>query len=511
MPAKVVNILVISILVVLSLAIFGNGMTKPVGRDEQMYCTGAVCLAEGKMIYRDFSYAAQLPYHPLLCAALYKIFNTNYYLLVGRILSVFCDILIIVCILGIYRHIFKPFQITGILLGLAGVVLYVFNLLVDYASGYAWNHDIVMSCVVLSFWLFISTDFKQKSRYWRIAVIGALLTFASCMRITTSLVCLLFLMMLLIQPAESLKQRFRTTLPFLASMALVLVWPVWIIAHGPRAFFLNLVKIPMLYGQWLSEIGLVYNKIGLTFSCLKTPGYFILIILVIYLYVMILYLRRRFRILDIGNLLFPLLLVLAFFIIAFIPPTTWRQYLAMPVPFLIISLALPLRYLRHLPERTGINRHFKVASVFVALCALIAVNFNSVVFSRIPVVLVPEYWVPVEIHKISQDIAQRTKEPKLILTLTPLFAIEGDCDIYTELSCGAIIYRIGDYMSASEREVTHTIGPNTLGRLLDKSPPSAVILGSEMEILERPIYELVLGDDWQKEEYANGLVAYFRP
>ncbi|MGD8786597.1 MAG: hypothetical protein PVJ60_04165, partial [Phycisphaerales bacterium] len=70
MSSKIINILVVLILIVISLAIFGNSMTKPLARDEQMYCTGAVLLSQGKMIYRDFSYAAQLPYHPLLCGML---------------------------------------------------------------------------------------------------------------------------------------------------------------------------------------------------------------------------------------------------------------------------------------------------------------------------------------------------------------------------------------------------------------------------------------------------------
>jgi len=511
MSAKTVNILVVLILIVLSLAILANSMTKPLGRDEQMYCTGGALLAQGRMIYRDFSYAAQLPYHPLLCAALFRIFNTTHYLLVGRIASAFCDILVVVCIVGIYRHIFRSFAITGMLLGLAAAVLYVFNPLVDYANGYAWNHDVVILCVVLSFWLFISIDYKQKSKYWRIAAIGALLTFASFMRITTALVELLFFVIILSQPAESIKQRFRTALPFLAAAALVSIWPVWVIVQAPRAFFLNLVKIPMLYGQWLHEIGMVYNKFELTLTCLRQPGYFVLMLLAIYLCLMIVCLRRRSKIPDVRTLLLAALLPLTFFIIALIPPTMWRQYLAMPVPFLIISFALPLLYLRKLTDKTSVSKHFKIATALVAVCVLVAVACHPVILYRTPIVLIPEKWVPIEIHKISEDIAERTKEPKLILTLAPLLALEGRSDIYTELSCGAIIYRAADSMLPSERSITHTAGPKTLGELLGKSPPSAVILGVEMRRLEEPIFETIVKPDWERKTYENGIVVYFRP
>jgi len=545
MSAKIANILVVLIMIVLSLAILANSMAKPIGRDEQMYCTGGVLLAQGKMIYRDFSYAAQLPYHPLLCAALFRMFNTTHYLLVGRILSAFCDILVVVCIVGIYRYVFRYFAITGMLLGIAAAILYVFNPLVDYANGYAWNHDVVILFVVLAFWLFISTDFKQKSPAegghvqnpaslgWRIAAIGALLTFASCMRITTALVELLFLVILLSQPAESIKQKLKTALPFLAAAAFVLIWPIWVIAQAPRAFFLNLVKIPMLYGQWLHEIGMVYNKFDLTVACLAQPGYFALLVLAIYLCLLMVCLRRSRRV---GfspprrswwgkphPTILAALLPVTFFIIAFIPPTMWRQYLAMPVPFLIISFALPLLYLRKLTDKTGDGKHFKITAALVGVCVLAAVACYPVVLHRTMIVLVPERWVPIEIHKISEDIAEKLKSQnhvlsaaegsKFVLTLAPLLALEGGSDIYNELSCGAIIYRIADSMLPSERSITHTTGPKTLGELLEKSPPSAVILGVErgrLASLEAPL-KAVVKPDWQRKTYENGLVAYFRP
>jgi 4-amino-4-deoxy-L-arabinose transferase-like glycosyltransferase len=264
MSAKSINIAVILILVFLSLAMLADSMTKPLGRDEQMYCAGGALMANGKMIYRDFSYPAQMPYHPLLYAALFRILNTTRYLLVGRIVSTFCDIAVLVCIVGIYRHIFGGFPAAGRLLGLAAAVLYVFNPLVDYANGYAWNHDVVILCVVLSFWLFASADFQRKSRYWKIAAMGGLLTFATWMRVTGVLVELLFLVMLLVQPAQSARQRVKTILPFLIAASGVSVWPVWVIAQAPRAFFLNIVRIPVLYGEWLKRIGMVHNKFNLT-------------------------------------------------------------------------------------------------------------------------------------------------------------------------------------------------------------------------------------------------------
>jgi 4-amino-4-deoxy-L-arabinose transferase-like glycosyltransferase len=511
MSPKFVNIIVVTVLIILSIAVLANAVSKPVARDEQMYVTGAVLLAQGKMIYRDFSYAAQMPYHPLLCAALFKLFGTTYYLLAGRAVSCVCDILVMLSIVGIFRHIFRSFTASGTILGLCAAALYIFNPLVDYANGYAWNHDVVIFCVVLSFWLFISTDFQQKSRYWRAAAIGALLTFATFMRITTVLVELLFLVVLLSIRAGSVKERFKNVLPFLLAVVVVSIWPVWVIAQAPRAFFLDVVKIPMLYGRWLREIGMVHNKLTLTFACLTTPGYFVLLLVVIYLGFSVFFLRRRLKITGGINLLLAALLPAVFFAIALIPPTMWRQYLAVPVPFLVFALAFPLLYLRRLTSKAGISGHFKIATGLMIISALVALLSYPVVLYRTPVALVRESWVPVEIHKVSEEIVAKANDPKLILTLGPLLALEGGGEIYTGLSAGAIIYRIADFLSAEQRRTTHTVGPQELPELVKERPPSAVILGIEMGRLEKPVYELVVKSDWERKEYDNGLIVYFRP
>lgn len=512
MSPKIINTFVFLILAALALAMLANSMTKPLGRDEHMYCTAGVLLAQGKLIYRDFSYIAQMPYHPLLCAFLYKALNTTQYLLVGRMLSVVCDVLLAVCIVGIYRRIFDAFPVSGVLLGLAAVVLYVFNPFVDYANGFAWNHDVVFLCVVLSFWLFISIDFEQKSKYWRIAVIGALLTLATCMRITTALAQLLFFVVLLLRPSRSIKQKLQTILPFLIASGCVLIWPIWIVTAAPRAFYLNLFWIPMLNSEWLRRIGMVFSKFDLIFVALTTPGYPLLILIAIQLWVTIALLRRKLKVSNVTNLLLAVLLPLVFFIIALIPPTMWKQYLAMPAPFLVISFAYPLLYIRKLTDTPRHNKHFQIARVLIAACALVSVSLYPVVLRRIPKLTRPQNWVPIRLHRISQDIAERTKGPEPVLTLAPLYALEGGGNIYNEFSSGPFVYRIAHYMNTSDRKTAKAVGPETLRQLLEKSPPAAIILGAERKPLEAPFLQAIAShsQQWQVEVYGNGLIVYFR-
>jgi hypothetical protein len=513
MSTRFVNTVAVLILAALCLTIVANGMSKPLGRDEQMYCTAGVLLAQGKAIYRDFSYPSQMPCHPLLYAALFRAFNTQHYLLVGRLTSVVCDILVMFLIVAIYRRVFRAFKTSGILLGLAGAVLYVFNPLVDYANGYAWNHDVVILCVILSLWLFVSCDWARHSKPWRVAAIGALLTLATCMRITTVLVQVVFLCFLLARPASSVKDRLKNIVPFLIGTAVMLAWPVFVIVRAWRAFLLNLVRIPVLYGEWLRAISMVHNKPKLIISCLSEPGYLLLIVTAICLCLMAFHQRRRMTASHKRSMLLVALLVLTFFVIALIPPTMWRQYLAMPVPFLIVSLAYPLVCIRSAVGDTSARRHFRIAGALTVVCVIVAVVSHPMALYRTPVLLVPESWVPVRVHRISEDIFEQSGEEKRVLTLAPLFAIEGGCAVYPELAAGSIVYRIADSLSPAERALTHTAGPETLGPLVESEPPSAVVLGVEMDFLEAPLFELAVRpeeQEWEKKVYADGPVVHFR-
>jgi hypothetical protein len=498
------------VLVILSMAIAANAMTKESARDEQMYCTAGFLLAQGKLIYRDFAYPSQLPYHPLLLAALYRVLDTHRLLLTGRLVSVVCDILVMLSIVGIFRLAFGAARRAGLLFGGAAIVLYAFNPLVDYAAGYAWNHDVVILCVVLSLWLFVATDFRRTSRYWRAALIGALLTFATCMRVTTALVQLVFLVALFFASYGSFRERSRTVVPFSAASLVALAWPVWIIAKAPHAFWLNLTHIPALYGRWLREIGMTHSKAALTIAALTTPAY--LVLLAVAGYLGWLYHRRSFRVSDQdgAKALLAALLPLVFLVIAYIPPTMWRQYLAVPVPFLIIALAYPLAMLQR--QSDGSSRPFTVASWLLGVGAIVALLSYPIVLYRSPLAFVPERWTPFRLHRIAVEMAERVEQPHLVCTLGPLQALEGDCGIYPELACGSIVYRVADLMSEQQRAITHTVGPKGLQALVESRTPDAVLVGVEpsyFSFLEDPLRELV-PTTWERETYEGGLQLYFR-
>ncbi len=510
MSEKIIYIVAFTVLAALSLAILGNSMTKPVGRDEHMYCTGGVLMAQGKTIYRDFSYPTQLPYHPLLYAVLFKGLDTRHYLLVGRLVSVLTDILVMLCIVAVYRLAFGDLTVWGVSLGLCAAALYVYNPAVEYANGHAWNNDVVIFCVATSFLLFTKIDARRKVGRLHVAAIGALLTLATFMRTTTIIAEVLFLAALLSLPAKSVRERIKTALPFLIAAGLVLIYPVCVIARAPEAFSLNLFRIHLLNSQWLHQIGIVHDKLRLTLTYLTLPGYFVLFIIAAYLILLLVVCRGKLQISNGRSALLAPPLAAAFFTIALSLPTIWRQYLAPPVPFLLCSFAYPLAFLRELSSRRATRAPITVGVALVGIGVLLSWLSTS---DRIADCFKPDKWVPMQVHRIAMDIAENTKEPKLILTIAPLFALEGGCEIYPELSAGPFTYRIGNLMSDAERRITRTAGPEMLGRLAEQSPPSAIIVGVEPPYfsgLEEPL-KLLAGVNWSKKVYENGLTVYFKP
>jgi len=501
------------LVVILAAVILANSMMKSVSRDEHMYCSAGVLLEQGRSIYRDFAYPSQLPYHPLLLRIVYGVLPTSRYLLVGRLVSVLCNLGVVALILAIYRRAFGANKQTGRWLGWAAVVLYTFNPVVAYTNGFAWNHDVVTFCVVLSFWLFACTDIRQGPHPWRLASMGALLTFATCMRVTTVLAGAVFLAAIAITAGGSIRNRVRTALPFIIAGILTLLWPLWTVMRAPRAAWLNLVRIPALYGRWLHELGLAYDKVSLTIDCLATPGYLSVLVLTGCLVAVVLMRRSRLGGAMRRNLFVASALAAVFCLIAFIPPTMWHQYWAVPVPFLVIVCAYPIAALRQAADEAGGRRSFRVACGLVVVAATVAVVANLNVLRRLPAVLVPERWAPVALHDVATDVARKTAGHGRVLTLGPLYALEGGCDIYPALASGSIIYRVADAMSAEDRRITHTVGLGTLGALLDQSPPSAVILGvepSHFSHLEEPLFRAV-GPGWLCEVHEYGIEVYFRP
>jgi hypothetical protein len=524
--------------VALSFTIFASSMAKPVEDGEHAVCTAGVLLAKGQMVYRDFAHVAQMPYHALLCAAVFKVLSTTHYLLVARSLTVLCDIFILVCVVGIYRRVFASMPVMGWLLGTAMAVLCVFSPLVDRFSGLASSRDFAVLCLLLSFWLFISRDSKQKVKLLRSGVIGALLTLATCVWLPAFFVELLFFAMLVIQPAESVRQRLEAAAAFLMGAAVVLLLPAWIMIQAPRAFLVDVFGMATLRRQLTRKVlvlmgGPLYGRLEKVLVLLTLPAGILPAVIAICIAVMIVWHRRK---LDVSNLryaVFALLLPLTLFVVSLCGPSLRTDNLAMLMPFVLVSFAYPLLYLRIRAAMDKPHQHLGIAAAVVVACAISAIGSQRDLLLRIPDVFRPRTWFPMKLHRIAGDIGQNTPEPKLIVTLSPLYALEGGCHVYAELCPGRSGCELANVMSGDSRDITRTLNVETFKRMLEETPPSGIIIdqvsrsGMGLALIhiaktgwpDEQYYDKTL---WERKEYRfsreytldktfpSPIVAYFR-
>lgn len=508
LPKKIIDVSSIILLVIISFVCFANSMLKPLSRDENMYCSAGVLIADGKAVYKDFSYVAQMPYHPLLLAAVYKVTNTTYFLLTARIISTLSDILTGFFIILIIRRLFSAFPLDGLLFALLSIVLYLFNPFVDYANGYGWNHDLVTLLVIISLWLCVSAHQADKTPYFKIAISSALLSFATFMRPTFIFVQIIFYLFFIYEYSFYKKWKIKKILLSILLPALaVSAWPIYLFAQAPDAFLIDTIKMPLLNSQLLHKIGMTLNKPQLFYFFLLTPTCIFSILTAIYLYTVIFLNRRQIQSQSVATPLLFVLLPLVFLATAFIPPTIWPQYFSAPVIFLILSLAWPLSYLKKISAA-----HYKIALSIIFFTALISVMEYPEVLKRMPGLFTPEKWTPLRLHNLSLKICSNADKSKPVLTLAPLYAIEGSCKIYPQFSAGSFAYRIADRLSEKERKITSTAAPATLKNLVENNPPALVLTGTEtpeFKYLEETLL-LPVNSGWRKND-VDGLSIYINP
>ena len=110
-------------------------------------------------------------------------------------------------------------------------------------------------------------------------------------------------------------------------------------------------------------------------------------------------------------------------------------------------------------------------------------------------------------------MAKHVKAPKRILTLAPLLALEGGAQIYPELSCGSVVYRIGDELSPTVQANAHVAGLASLKHTLTTTPPDAILVGTESGLLKDLDQDLThyVPKDWLKTSYPPNITLYTRP
>ena len=396
----IVNSLAIAILAAMALSVFVGSMTRPVDYTEQMHGSAAVLVSGGGRLYKDFCYVG-MPLYPTIISVLYRLTGTGHYFLLGRIASAVADAVIMLSIFGIYRRVFGRYRMEGLLLGLGAVLLYVFNPFVYHYNGLMSRRDIVICCIVVSFWLYISTDFGGKSKYWRTAAMGALLSVASMTELSAALFQVLFFSFLLFQPVRGLRERLGNVAAFVLATVVVMAWPVWSMAQAPAAFWIDAFRLPAIKRLACHEHGTLFGRWEIILLSLSLSGGVLVLVAAMSLGFLVLGNWRKVRISQVSGALLCTVVAVTIFIIVITVPAMSLREVAMLVPFIIICCSYPLFWLRDMSKTGAMPQGFRIASAVLTGCAVAALLSSPGPVLRLGVLFQPARWVPLRFHAVA--------------------------------------------------------------------------------------------------------------
>ena len=99
-----------------------------------------------------------------------------------------------------------------------------------------------------------------------------------------------------------------------------------------------------------------------------------------------------------------------------------------------------------------------------------------------------------------------------VLTLAPLFPLEGGLEVYTEFATGPFAWRRAHLIPEQMRRKLGIVSEAELAALLDAEPPAAVLAGYENRFgLEEPLIEYAESSGYRAVELKHGGTLWVAP
>ena len=472
--------------------------------NEHMYIAAGVLVAQGQALYRDFAYL-QTPYLPLLYGSLFKLLGVNsYYLLTGKLIS-----FILLCISSSTVFLIARRALNTVVLSLGIAALFLLNMTIVQPAAEVSNYIMPVAFSMLGFYVFVVSA-ENKVKPFGIALAGFFLAIAIGTKLTYAALVLPFVGTILLCPlserltAMTAIGRIRYVLfPFFVGMAIGLL-PTFFFLSDLELFLFNNLGYHIVNAQWRQITGYSgpmspYSKLVYAAREIFFRADNLIILLGILLGLG--FSTSRVQQIRVTISQVPTGACLAFFSVltaiptALAPTPSFHEYFAMPVSFLFPLLAYSLASIS--AEMATLQRRLLFILVMVTL-AYSGPHFLKSM-SRLTH---RDGWTGLYVHDVSMKIRNTlgdkvTASNHRIATLSPLFVIESNLPIYSELSTGPFLYRVGDLLSPEERD--HFVGtsPQTIADLFHTRPPVAILVGFEGR-LDKPLIDYATSNGYVK-------------
>lgn len=459
----VVTAFVVSLLLTLAASAIQN-----VNHDEQQFIAPAkVLLQDGLLPYRDYAYF-HLPYLPFTFAALFTL--TDHLLAAARALTSIAGAATVAVVAGVAHSTSngQPPR-TRFALALAFGLMLTFSPSFIYTSGVAWNHHPATLFAVLA--LVAHVRAHERSSLRTAFLSGLALGLSVGFRLTAAPLAAAFLISHFVHPIRS---RVKSMAAW-AGGAFVALVPVLVLAlSAPRQFLFGNFGYPALNTAYYREVGdptlSLIGKIAFYGWYLVTEPAG-LIILGVTAFACWTWWRSplgRRSADSIGPM--TTLALLPFVLVGSLAPTpsmTQYFYALVPMFLLLSAYCLP----RVLDLRRYSARLLVISAAVVVLLGLP----RYLVVKRLST---PGRWSAVRVHESGRHIAEQVSSGR-VLTLSPLFALEGGASVYSEWITGPFAWRTARFLPGPRRERLAMSGPSELESLLARRPPAAILVGLE--------------------------------
>jgi membrane protein YdbS with pleckstrin-like domain len=480
--------------VLIAITLFGIAMCRGLNRDEnQFIAAGALFARQGLLPYRDYPYF-HVPNLLFIYAALFRC--SNYLLLTSRLFSVLCAVASLVIIYSFAARRLAHLSRGARFVIAAAVTICAFaNPLFRYTYWRAWNHSFPVLLTMLAFLCYLESRARVRPAGWLFAT-GLLTSLAVGTRLTFAPVAFAFFLVILC--ADLRRPAWRKAGWFCAGFALAILPTLILFSLAPEQFiFGNLTYNSELYPGFCAGNGLGKEmtpgfKLRYCATCiLANPGNAALVVGVAYFLI-----RSRGSEICKGSWSLLLLICALFFggLAAAIP---LPQYFYAPVPLIVFGLAMAISRTR------PIGRHdYLLLSLITIVCIA-----STIIDFRYSVRLFQQNrWSTLKVHSIGCRLAAATGKGK-VLSLAPIFPLEGGLQIYPELTAEPFAFRNGSALPAAERLRQKMLGPGELPALLAEQPPKGILVGTE-PLVEGPVIGFAKTRDYRPEPMGLGLTVF---
>ena len=489
------------------LFMFSMSMNRDLRHDEHLYvASGALLADQGLLPYVDYPYV-HVPTLTFVYGLLFLL--SEYKLLIARTFSIFCALASFGLIFVLTKAWFSAWPSrTRLLVTGAALLMWMSNPLFIYTSGGAWNHDLPLLLTLLAFachsyGLWHNTgrkwwgdDHLQNHLFNQLApspavrsddqgkwlfLSGFLIALAACTRLSFLILLAPFLFVMWLMP-RSTPQGTQTRRDQIRIMKQALIFGGGVvIACLPTLLLFIMAPKQFLFGN------VTYHQLNILYKTTTGHGEAMTVIgkmaylgqlilgqvgnlLVVLLFVMLLIpIRRMIGTRGPFELTFVLCLLPFLLIGALAVTPSQQQYFYVLIPFLLLASLLALSIWPTSRQKVGLT--FLVVASSLSVVAVLP-QYAVAMFNLFP----PRQWWPVQIHENGVHIEALVEQGK-VLTLAPIYSLEGGGEIYEQFATGPFTWRVSNLVPPENSAPLNLVPKEQLASFLQEERPSAVLVG----------------------------------